>query len=179
MRISVKALFFLILWSACAEAKFIIWPYYPGLRFERGQDQELEALTSYSTGIGWFTDPLYFSLETEFFKVSTNEGNVSIKREYRDYKLSGGYTLHRIDSWYFLGLAGMGTYQEKVGTRVGGLTDSDTSKQKTLFTAGFEVLFSDLIIPFSVGLGGRFIWGQDLDPTPQPDIHLKLGLQFQ
>ncbi len=167
----------LLFLSISAEAKILIWPYNPSLRLERHENQNLKFYNGYFHGVGFLVERWYGSLESENYQSRTSDGNVSIKRDYQDLKLWGGYSLFQFPSWHFLGLAGLGLYKEQIETKVGSVEDLSTSDQKTLFGLGAELLYSSKSA-ISFGIGARFYWGEDLDPYPQPGLYLKLGLQF-
>lgn len=164
--------------SAWAETHLLIWPYFPGLRIERGEDQQLEGRMTWTSGAGVLINDWYGSLETERFQISNSEGNTSVKRSYQDVSLWGGYALHGADKWKFLGTAGFGLYKETVKTRVGTISDSDTSKEKTHFGLGAEWIFLEPSTIFTFSFGGRFLWSKDFDPSPQPQLLIKVGFKL-
>jgi len=180
MRIQLKVVLFAILFSAqaFAEQTLLFYPYFPGMRLERGNSQNLEIRSVFTSGVGILVDKWYGSVESGQFEDSNSEGNVSIKRNYQDLSLWGGYSLHEVNSWNVLGQVGVGLFKERVKTRVGGISDSDTSEEKSLFGLGVEALYSESSKIWTVSVGGRFYWGEGLDPNPQPGIYLKLGFQL-
>ncbi|MFN8792385.1 MAG: hypothetical protein ACK5Y2_13105 [Bdellovibrionales bacterium] len=161
-----------------AETKVLIWPYSPGLRLERGEDQQLEGRASWMSGVGFLAGDWYGALESERFEGRSSEGNVSITRQYQDLSAWAGYRIFGDQSWRVLALMGAGQYQEEVKTRVGALEDTSTSRRKGLFGAGFEGLLlpDNSWVAFALGL--KMLWGEDFDPSPQPQINLKVGFHF-
>lgn len=161
-----------------AETKVLVWPYSPGLRLERGETQQLEGRLSWMSGVGILAGDWYGALESERFEGRSSEGNVSIKRQYQDLSAWMGYQIFGDQTWKVLALMGVGQYQEEVTTRVGSVEDTSTSTRKGLFGAGFEGLLlpENSWVAFALGL--KMLWGEDFDPSPQPQINLKVGFQF-
>ena len=78
---------------------------------------------------------------------------------------------------FYGGLLGLGAAQETVNSKIGDSRATDQGSPSALLAAGLE---GGLLIQktLRISLEGRLFYGTQLDPAPQPDVALRLGLVF-
>lgn len=173
-----KFVIFILLVSQTAWADFVFWPLGLVSRLERDEDQKLvtRSALQYAGGIrlnNW-------SIELSRIELSskTQEGNVSIEREYQDMTVWLGHHFLLLNKIEFVGFGGLGLYQEKVHTQVSSTTDTSSSEQKPLLGLSGELRWKPYDMGFLLSTGARLIMAENFDPNPQPELFIRAGWQF-
>jgi hypothetical protein len=177
-----KHIFFcaIILFSLYSQAVEIdLWPLIVEGRGERNDNQDLELRTNQLPSLGATVrfDRWAISVDSSQFQHSTSDGNVSIKTQYQDFAVWGGYSLFQDQLWNVYAVAGMGMYQQQVKTTVSDVSTTNTSSNKSLVGGGAEFALH-LPAHLSAAAGVRLDWTEDLEPEFMPVLYLKLGAWF-
>lgn len=169
---------FILLISQVSFGEIVVWPFGFAARIERDEDQSLVTRSSLQYAGGVRFNNLSVELSRIELKSKTQEGNISIEREYQDMTFWLGHHFLIINKIEFVGAGGLGLYQEKVKTVVSSISDTSTSEQKPLLGLSGEVRWRPYELGLLLSTGARLVVSENFDPNPQPEFFIRAGWQF-
>ena len=174
-----KFLIFLILFSARISLGAItLWPAVYSLRTDRDefQNTQFQSAQQFSLALQIQSWSLEFG-RTEF-DSSSEEGNIFIKEKYEDSILWLGYHFKLLEELDLVISGGIRTYQEKITTTVGLISNRSESEQEMLTGIAGELRWKPFDLGFLLSSGIRVLMAENFDPNPQPEFFVRAGWMF-
>lgn len=173
-----KIIIIFLLFTQNLWASIIFWPIGLSSRLERDEDQSLVSRNVQQMAGGVRILNWSAELSRSTFSTSTQEGNITIQRNYEDFTLWLGHHFVITERLDFVGWGGLGIFIEKIRTVVGSASSTSTAEQKSLLGINGELRWK----PFEWGLllstGARVLGSENFDPNPQPELYVRAGWQF-
>ncbi len=165
--------------------QFQVYFINPEIRYERGEDQNLDQKQPHNYSVAIRRDSLSLLLETANLSESTGNPALQVDRRYEDYSLWGRLHFLNIQKepfrWSLYATLGVGSYQEIITTRLGNQSITDNGNHELMTGLGVGTDLAVLALRdfgFVLGIEGRLLFGRDFDPNPQMSALLRMGLQF-
>lgn len=157
----------------------------PEMRFERGEEQEVESRSALGLAAGVSVASTIFLFEYAQFSTRSGSGSLEIDRTHRDFLLwlqrSVWHGKSFLSPEFYLAGA-VGGFDEKIETSLSGgdsVVDHSAMKLQGAVAVGFEGrvnmgAFSALLL----ALEGRMYISGELQPNPQFAALLRLGIEL-
>jgi hypothetical protein len=173
-----KFIIYFLLMTQTSWASIVVWPLGFIVRLERDEDQSMISQKALQFAGGVKIQNWSIELSRTQYSSETQEGSVSVSREYQDMTLWLGHHFPIVEKIDFVGWGGLGTYNEKIITVVGAASDTSTSKQKTLLGLSGELRWKPYDFGWLLSTGARLVTAESFDPNPQPEFFIRAGWQF-
>lgn len=162
---------------ARAAVTFEIDPLNVQTRFERPEEQGVQARTSLSWAIGASWD--VFGVLAEYGTSSTRSGTAyaNFGREHDEFILWGRGEHFLGSHVSAVGGLGLGFAQDSVDTHFGDDRLRDQGERQTLYGVSAGLAY-DPIELIRLAFEGRLFFSDGFDPNPQPDLIFRAGFRF-
>jgi hypothetical protein len=155
------------------------WEFYPlnlHARFETGEQQSLVPRAAMGLALGAQLGRQSLLLEAGTFKTRTGNAFANIEREHQEVLMWLRTDVLANRNWAATAGAGLGFMRETAQTRIDGMQTNDGGAMDAGGGVSVGGLFKTKTL--RLALEGRLIFGQSLQPNPQPDVVLRTGFAF-